>query len=365
MKTTAQTVEKVFAADVVPKTVDAIETQALLRERKFTSSIRALPRPLIGVSLPMRRLLDAVECVAAKDVTVLLRGETGTGKEMIATLVHGASRRADKPLVRFNCGALAQELAESQLFGHVKGAFTGAVTSHRGFFAEADGGTLVLDEVGELSLSTQATLLRALQEGEIQPVGSSRMERVDVRIVASTNRDLLADVRAGRFREDLYYRLAVVELVVPPLRDRRVDIPALVEEFARRYAERFGVGPVHLTPELVANMTAAAWPGNVRQLENTVARLVAMSDGNMIDGYSFAVEDPCENAQVPLVRDPLRPEPRAHHPSSSLLGQVDAFEREILARALEAARGNQSETARRLDVCRSTLLDKLKKHGLA
>jgi two-component system response regulator AtoC len=365
MKTTAQSIEKVLAAGVVPKAVDVIETQALPREPRFTSSIRALGRPLIGVSLPIRRLLDSVERVAAKDVTVLLRGETGTGKEMIATLVHGASRRADKPLVRFNCGALAQELAESQLFGHVKGAFTGAVTAHRGFFAEADGGTLVLDEVGELSLSTQAALLRALQEGEIQPVGSSRMERVDVRIVASTNRDLLADVRAGRFREDLYYRLAVVELVVPPLRDRRVDIPALVEEFARRYAERFGVEPVHFTPELVASMTADAWPGNVRQLENAVARLVALSDGNVIDGHNRALEDRCEGAQVPLVRDTLRPEPRTHRNASSLLGQIEAFEREILARALEAARGNQSETARRLDMCRSTLIDKLRRHGLA
>jgi two-component system, NtrC family, response regulator AtoC len=331
------------------------------------SSDRAPRCPFIGDSLPIRRLLDTVACVASKDVTVLLRGETGTGKELIAAMVHASSRRSGKAFVRFNCAALAPELAESQLFGHVRGAFTGAVGPHRGYFAEADGGTIVLDEIGELATSTQAALLRALQEGEIQPVGSSRPERVDVRIVTATNRDLLAEVRTGRFREDLYYRLAVVELIVPPLRDRRVDIPALAEAFTRRYAARFGLAPVQLTPALVARLTAAPWPGNVRQLENTIAALVAMSKGGVIDACDLGPGDEAGGEDRPA--RPL-PEPRIEAgPSrcvrSSLTEQVAAFEREIIASAYEAAGKNQSETARRLFLSRTTLLEKLKKYGLS
>jgi transcriptional regulator with GAF, ATPase, and Fis domain len=234
---------------------------------------------LVADSPSMRRLLACVDRVATKDVTILLSGETGTGLEVVASLLHARSDRAAKPLVRFNCAALASELAESELFGHVKAAFTGAAGEKRGCFAEADGGTLVLDEIGELGAGAQAALLRTLQNGEIQPVGASRTRRVDVRIIASTNRDLREEVRAGRFREHLYYRLAVVELLVPPLRERRVDIPGLAVEFARRES-------------------------------------------------------------------------------------VEAFERQLIAAAFEAAQRNQSETARRLSVCRTTLIEKLKKHGL-
>ena len=309
---------------------------------------------LIGETLPMRRLLTAVERVANKDVTVLVRGETGTGKELISSLIHASSRRAGKPLVKFNCAALSSELAESQLFGHAKGAFTGAVANHRGFFAEADGGTIVLDEVGELEASTQAALLRALQDGEIQPLGSSRVQRVDVRIIAVTNRDLMAEVRAGRFRADLYYRLAVVELVVPSLRERRADIPALAGFFARRYANRFGLAGVELGPRVIEQFTAAEWPGNIRQLENTIAGMVALSDGGLLDDADLDDED----------QDPVEP---AGFTSAvrSLTEQVHEFERTLVLRALEAARGNQSEAARRLAMSRTTLIDKLKKHGLA
>src|SRR5712692_4408624 len=199
----------------------------------------------------MRRLLETVSRVAPKDITLLIRGETGTGKELIASLVHTQSRRAGRPLVRFNCAAIPGELAEAELFGHARGAFTGAVQARRGFFAQAEGGTLVLDEVGELPSRVQAKLLRALQDGEIQPVGAASVERVDVRVVACTNRDLVEEARAGRFREDLYYRLAVLELVMPPLRDHREDIPALAVEFARRHAKRFGMQDVRLLPELL------------------------------------------------------------------------------------------------------------------
>ena len=263
------------------------EAGANVREPDATRGTGRLPS-IIGQSMAMRRLVATVAQVAPKDVTVLVRGETGTGKELIASLVHARSSRSQGPFVRFNCAAIPGELAEAQLFGHVQGAFTGATHALRGFFAQADGGTLVLDEVGELPLAIQAKLLRALQGGEIQPVGAARVERADVRVVACTNRDLAAEVRAGRFREDLYYRLAVLELIVPPLREHREDIPALAAEFARRYGKRFGDEEVRLSPALVEELCRAQWPGNVRQLENAVARMVALRSAAEIDVEAFA-----------------------------------------------------------------------------
>ncbi|MFO0670887.1 MAG: sigma-54 factor interaction domain-containing protein [Polyangiaceae bacterium] len=205
----------------------------------------------------MRDLVAKIAKIARRDVPVLVRGETGTGKELVATMLHAESRRATGPLVRFNCAALPAELAEAELFGHTKGAFTGAKDARPGFFRRADGGTIVLDEVGELPLAVQAKLLRALSGGEIQPLGAARTETVDVRVVASTHRDLSAEVRAGRFREDLYFRLAVIELVVPPLRERREDVALLARAFAARYAERFGVDAVLLDDSLVSALAAA------------------------------------------------------------------------------------------------------------
>src|SRR5438128_1219918 len=281
-------VTKPFDIDEISLVIDrALEARALRMQNRRLTAERALGRAIVGDSAPMRRLLDAVARVGPKDITVLVRGETGTGKELIASLVHANSRRAAGPLVRFNCAAIPGELAEAELFGHARGAFTGAVQAHRGFFAQADGGTLVLDEVGELPLSVQAKLLRALQDGEIQPVGAARVDRVDVRVVASTHRDLASDVRAGRFREDLYYRLAVLELVVPPLREHREDIPALAADFARRQGERFGMQGVRLSPELLDALQRLDWPGNVRQLENAVARIVALATGGEIGLEAF------------------------------------------------------------------------------
>src|SRR5258706_8930263 len=234
-------VTKPFDIDELSLVIDrALEARALRVQNRRLTAEKVLGRAIVGESPAMRRLLDAVSRVAPRDITVLVRGETGTGKELIASLIHAQSRRASAPLVRFNCAGIRGELAEAELFGHARGAFTGAVQTRRGFFAEAHGGTLVLDEVGELSPAVQAKVLRALQEGEIQPVGAGKVEKVDVRVVACTNRDLLADVRARRFREDLYYRLAVVELLVPPLNEHREDIPPLTAAFVRRYAERFG-----------------------------------------------------------------------------------------------------------------------------
>ena len=346
-------VTKPFDIEEMGLVIDrALEARALRLQNRRLAAEKAIGRSIVGDSPAMRRLIDAVSRVAPRDITVLVRGETGTGKELVAALVHAESRRAKGPLVRFNCAAIPAELAEAELFGHARGAFTGATQARRGFFAEADGGTLVLDEVGELPPPVQAKLLRALQEGEIQPVGAGRVERVDVRVIACTNRDLAEDARSGRFREDLYYRLAVVELVVPPLRDHADDIPALAAEFARRYADRFGVENVRLSAEVLQALRAQDWPGNVRQMENAVARLVALSTGGEIGVQALAPPTPRANGGS------------AGGESLALWERIEAFEREQIEQALAAAGGNQSEAARRLRVSRSAFIDRLKKYGL-
>jgi DNA-binding NtrC family response regulator len=358
---------KPFDIDEVAVVIErAVEARHLRVDNRRLAAEQTLGRRIIGASRPMRRLLEATSRVASKNVTVLVRGETGTGKEFVAELLHAQSARADKPLVRFNCAALPADLADAELFGHARGAFTGANASRPGFFAQADGGTLILDEVGELPPSVQAKLLRALQEGEIQPVGSGRIDKVDVRVVASTNRDLAADAKAGTFREDLYYRLAVVELVVPPLRDRKDDIPALAEEFARRYGERFGLDTITLEPALIDALVRTDWPGNVRQLENTIARLAALSAGGTITLADFRAADTGASPPSPSpppTSDSDEPPPDARN-GPSLKEQVEAFERGLVARALDSTGGNQSEAARRLGVSRVTLIDKMKKYGL-
>lgn len=256
--------------------------------------------------------------------------------------------------MRFNCAAISPDLAEAELFGHARGAFTGANHAREGWFTRAHRGTLVLDEVGELPERVQPKLLRALQSGEVQRVGSSQLETVDVRVVACTHRDLAAEARAGRFREDLYFRLAVLELHVPSLADRVDDVPALARALARRAAERFGMEHVHLGDDVLARLTCARWPGNVRQLENTVTRLVALSSGGDVHWDDAALGDA---PQGPSVTD-------AAATGQGLKSAVSAYEREIIASALRAAGGNQSETARRLGVSRVTLIDKLKRYGL-
>ena len=329
----------------------AAEASSLRRAARRSDAAQATGRAVVGDSPRWRALVDAALRVSPREVPVLLRGETGTGKELIASMIHAASARRGRPCVRVNCAAIPAELAETELFGHARGAFTGATTAHRGWFAQADGGTLVLDEVGELPLAVQARLLRALQEGEIQPVGAGRVSKVDVRVVAATHRDLAADVTAGRFRQDLYYRLSVIELRVPPLRERAADIPALVMAFVERYRARFGLDEVRFTPALVAALAGRAWPGNVRELENAVARIVALSEGGVIDVAATAVLDldgPAEAA-----------------PSGTLRDQVDAFERALVARVIGECGGNQSEAARRLGVTRTTLIEKTKRLGVA
>jgi DNA-binding NtrC family response regulator len=356
---------KPFDIDEVALVIErALEARRLRVDNQRLSAEQTLGRRIVGDSRPMRRLLEATSRIASRDVTVLVRGETGTGKEFVAELLHAQSLRATRPLVRFNCAALPAELADAELFGHVRGAFTGATATRPGFFSQANGGTLILDEVGELPPAIQAKLLRALQEGEIQPVGSGRIEKVDVRVVASTNRDLAADVKTGTFREDLYYRIAVVELIVPPLREHREDIPALAEEFARRYGERFGLGKISLEPALIDALSRHDWPGNVRQLENTLARLAALSSGSVIGLADFQAAEASSN-QLPVHQESeaTDPPPDARN-GPSLKEQVEAFERGLVARALDSTGGNQSEAARRLGVSRVTLIDKMKKYAL-
>jgi DNA-binding NtrC family response regulator len=296
----------------------------------------------------MERLAELVARVGPRDVTVLVTGESGTGKERVADAIVASSRRAAAPVVRFNCAAIAKELAAAELFGHTKGAFTGADRPRPGLFREADGGTLLLDEVGELDLDVQAQLLRVLQTGEVRPVGQDKTEKVDVRLIALTHRDLESLVAAGSFRDDLRWRLDVVRLHVPPLRDRTEDIELLARHFLERYTKRFGTDPGRVSDTLWDRLRAWRWPGNVRELEHAIERMVALSPDGDLD------------------LDLLPGEATASTPPSELdlKSRVDAFERGLVVDALKAAGGNRSEAARRLGIARVTLYEKLSKYGL-
>jgi two-component system response regulator AtoC len=278
---------------------------------------------------------------------------------VLATVLQAHSRRADKPLIRFNAAAIPSELAEAELFGHTRGAFTGAQTARLGYFQQAHKGTLFIDEIGELPAAIQAKVLRALQSGEVQQLGGGRSETVDVRLIAATNRDLSADVKSGRFREDLFYRLNVVPIRVPPLRERPEDVEPLVRTFVRQYAERYGMGGVDFDPALVEALRAHSWPGNVRELENTIARLLALAPDERITLALWrSLSDGASPSAMPMTASG---DPGPGHP---LRGRVEAFERTLIAEAFESASRNQSETARRLGVSRPALIEKLHKYGL-
>ena len=339
---------------------------------------------MIGSHPALLAVLRRVEQVAASDATVLIGGETGTGKELVARAVHDRSRRRDRPLVKVNCGAISAGLVESELFGHVKGAFTGALDRRVGRFELADGGTLFLDEVAELPLDTQVKLLRVLQEGEFEPVGSSQTRRVDVRILAATARDLEAQVAAGRFRADLYYRLNVVPLRLPALRARRSDIPQLVTFFMERFARKLGKRMLGVSQETMARLTAYAWPGNVRELSNLIERAVVLSSGPLLtldatsvgsdlSGEALGGGTPAE----PAAGDPSRP-PAAARPGRPAPGDAAATVRdvpssleEVERRHIEAVLGETGGriegprgAARILHLHPNTLRSRLKKLGI-
>jgi two-component system response regulator AtoC len=359
---------KAGAFDYIPKPFDpdeltlavrrAIDWRELRLQNARLRTEASLGRTIVADSPAMKRVMDVVARVAPKDVTVMLTGESGAGKDVVASVLHAHSRRADKPMVRFNAAAIPSELAEAELFGHTKGAFTGAQTARLGYFQQAHKGTLFIDEIGELPLAIQAKVLRALQSGEVQQVGG-RTETVDVRLVVATNRDLAAEVKAGRFREDLFYRLNVVPIRVPPLRERPEDVEPLVRTFVRQYAERYGMGGVEIEPALVEALRTHAWPGNVRELENTVARLLALAPDERITLalWRSLSEGPATSSATPSAAG----DPGPGHP---LRARVEAFERTLISESFEAAGHNQSETARRLGVSRPALIEKLHKYGL-
>ncbi|MBU2378612.1 MAG: sigma-54 dependent transcriptional regulator, partial [Alphaproteobacteria bacterium] len=331
---------------------------------------------IIGDSAPMR-MVKALGARAAKSsIPVLITGESGVGKEVIARALHGAGDRAGKPFVAVNCGALPANLAESILFGHEKGAFTGAVDKTLGKFREADGGTLFLDEIGELPLDLQVKLLRALQEGEIDPVGGKRPVKIDVRIVSATNRDPAQQVKDGAFREDLFYRLNVFPIEAPSLRDRREDIPALIDHFIARFNAEEGRRIAGCAPETLAMLQAYDWPGNVRQLENAVFRAIVLADSPFLQPYDFPSisgvaaplpdATPTPPAAAPSYADlpPLPEQPIRILDDRGHLRTLEDIERDLIQHAIEVYAGHMSEIARRLGIGRSTLYRKVREQGL-
>ncbi len=311
---------------------------------------------MIGKSAAMLELSEMIMTVAPSDATVLIGGESGTGKELVAHAIHRGSTRADKSFVAVNCAALTETLLESELFGHERGAFTGADRRREGRFMQADGGTLFLDEVGEIPLALQAKLLRALQQGEVQRVGSDTVLRVDVRVLAATNRDLYAAVQAGTFREDLYYRLNVIGLHVPALRERRDDIPLLADFFLRRFAEKNRKVVKGATPQAMDALVRHDWPGNVRELENAMERAVIMTTGE----YVTQRELPRNLADSGLTDVPIS---ASGEPALAGLS-LDELERRAIMATLHECGDNKSEAARRLGITRATLHNKLKRYGM-
>jgi transcriptional regulator with GAF, ATPase, and Fis domain len=287
--------------------------------------------------------------VARTKSTILITGETGTGKELIARAIHYHSAQREMPLIKVNCAAIPASLLESELFGHLRGAFTGAATNKKGKFALADGGSIFLDEIGTMSASLQSKLLRVLQEREFEPLGSERTQKVDVRVIAATNRDLRQMVADGRFQEDLYYRLNVIPIHMPPLRERRDDIPILVDHFMAKHAQRAGKRIDGVAPGVLDVLRAADWPGNVRELENTVERAVVLSPGQIIEPEVVRILAPATNAPMGL-------------PSLNLRQNIDWVERETVRRAIEASGGVKKDAAEAMGISQRALSYYLAKH---
>ncbi len=338
--------KKPFDIDEVVLVVNrALRSIHLQEENRKLRARLALGRQMVFNSEAMFQIADTVDRIADKDVNILITGESGTGKELVADAIVEASHRKSKPFIRFNSSAVPENLLEAALFGHEKGAYTGADRSRPGYFQEADGGTLFLDEIGEMPLFAQVKLLRTIQSGEIQPVGGSA-RNVNVRLIAATNRNLKKAVDEGTFREDLYYRLHVVEIQIPPLRERKSDTPLLMDHFFKKYADKFGIRTLSASQEIKDMLIQKDWPGNVRELEHTIESITALSNNGVID-------DSLIDLDSQITGEPL-----------SLKAQVEAFERGIILKAFKKNSGNQSETARHLGISRVTLIDKLKKYGL-
>jgi len=307
-------------------------------------------KDIIGQSPRMRSLFRLIKIVANSNTTILINGESGTGKELIARAIHFNSPRKDRPFVTVDCGALPETLLESELFGHVRGSFTGAISNKKGLFEEADGGTLLLDEIGDTTLAFQSKLLRVLQENEIKPVGSSKSIHVDVRVVAATNKDLREGIRNKTFREDLYYRLAVVPVLLPSLKDRKEDIPLLVDHFVKKYCDHNGLFLKQVSPQVMKILIDYPWHGNVRELENVIERAVLISPGNEIKMESLFSDQ--NNGEETI--DPLQ---------ESTHSAIQMLERERIAVAMKKANGNRTQAAKLLGISRATLYNKIRQHG--
>ncbi|MGH7663177.1 MAG: sigma-54-dependent transcriptional regulator [Gemmatimonadaceae bacterium] len=311
---------------------------------------------IVGKSYAIRAVIDRIEKVGPSDARVLITGENGTGKELVARALHRLSPRAREPFVEVNCAAIPGELIESELFGHVKGSFTGAISDRAGKFEQADGGTLFLDEVGDMSLAAQAKVLRVLQDGQVTRIGGAKPVTVDVRVIAATNKDVEEEIASARFREDLYYRLNVVPMQVPPLRERREDIPLLVGHFVATLSEREGMAPHTIAPEAVARLSEPDWPGNVRELRNTIERLLILSAGpriNAADVERLVGRRAAEPAGLGSLTECRTFEEFKH-----------AAERAFLLTKLRELDWNVSETARALEMPRSNLYKKIERYGL-
>jgi len=378
---------KLGAIDYLTKPFGLAEVRALtdkaLRTRALELEVRALRREvgravvpggqrLVGNSPALVETFKTVGKVAGRNVPVLVTGESGTGKELVARAIHTASPRAGEPFVAVNAAAIPHDLLESELFGHERGAFTGATEARTGRFREADGGTLFLDEIGDMSLDLQAKLLRALQSGEVTPVGSRKPVHVDVRIVAATNRDLAVAVRDGRFREDLLYRLRVVPIALPPLRARRDDIPALAEHFVARYAPDLAGGHRGLSEGAIERLVAYDWPGNVRELENAIRRALVLSTSGVItaEDFAFLDERPPEGRYEPrtldgLVRAEARRALAAGEPHDLFHEVLERIEMPLIETVLAHTQGNQIRAAALLGINRNTLRKKITELGVA
>jgi len=357
---------KLGAFDFVEKPLSLEKTVLVvrnaLRQRRLEAENRALrarvdrTQTMVGESYAMRQLREQVAMAAPTNGRVLIYGENGTGKELVARTIHALSRRRSAIFVEVNCAAIPEELIESELFGHVRGSFTGAVSDRRGKFETADGGTIFLDEIGDMSLKTQAKVLRVLQEQTMEAVGGTTRITVDARVVAATNKDLQTEIRAGRFREDLYFRLNVIPIFVPPLRDRPEDIPLLAEHFMAELSREYGKRVKTFDPEAAAIIQNYPWPGNVRELRNVIERLMIMVPGDSVSAADLTFLD-----HKPLVRFSVSDAVTEH---LSLHDARDRFERDLILRTLTEQQGNMSRTAEVLGVERSNLYRKMRAFGI-
>jgi len=355
---------KLGAFDYVQKPFEMEEINVLIKKalkiRDLTMEVELLRDELsrgnqiIGESPQIKEVMDLVNRVAKSNATVLILGESGTGKELVANAIHYNSDRKNKPFVKVNCGALPENLLESELFGHEKGAFTGAISRKIGRFERAHGGSIFLDEIGEMSFSTQVKLLRVLQEKQIERVGSTEVIDVDVRIIAATNKDLKRLVEEGRFREDLYYRLNVIPIKIPPLRERKQDIPLLVKYFLQKYSLETGRRGMTISDSALNKLKAYSWPGNIRELQNVIERAVILSPGREITEDQLPPEIVKRDRQIELDEFKL--------PKNGV--NLNDLEKSLIKQALDMTNGNQTEAARLLGITRHTLIYRMEKYGL-